>query len=337
MKKYPFPLKPMSTGNILDYTFRVYRSNFVNIIAFSILVGGLFNMLLLIAAKLGGPSVPTADPWTNVIGAIKSGNLQNFSRNFLSLLPKNQSGPADLPKTFTAILITYGGAIINYVFIYPFVQGGISNIVSDFFHGRKNDVSGSLSATLKNFGNLVLTALSLIVYYIGFGIVFFIVMLIFVFGSVFSMRTPGGGTASFVFSFIVIMLFIVAIMAVFMTFITFVYPSAVSEGKYHFDAISRSFKLTSKKFWRVLGINILVFVLVYIIIGALQGITFLMSAAAPVNIMFRQVVTTLISSLITPVIYIAGTLLYFDTRIRVEGYDLELGLNDLEGDDNAAF
>jgi hypothetical protein len=125
-------------------------------------------------------------------------------------------------------------------------------------------------------------------------------------------------------------LIILSVAGVFFSFITFVYPVAITEKTYHFNAVGRSFKLVAKKFWKVLGINILVYLLVYIVIGAITGLALIAAVLSPVDIMFQQVITLLISALATPIIYIAAAILYFDVRIRVEGYDLELMSDDLE-------
>mgnify|MGYP000946550884 CR=1 FL=1 len=94
MRKRPFPLKPMSVGNILDYSFRTYRDNFVTIVAFSALIGGLFNLLLLAFTKFAAPPGIFVDPWPHIIDGIKSGNWEGIFDGIVNQqIPSTQIGP----------------------------------------------------------------------------------------------------------------------------------------------------------------------------------------------------------------------------------------------------
>ncbi|MGE4283592.1 MAG: hypothetical protein AB7G87_07680 [Clostridia bacterium] len=336
MNQRPFSIKPMSIGNILDYTFRIYRNNFTAILAFSALIGGLFGIITLILNNLAAPPGMVTDPWSSVIQGLKSGNFENLFENFAAQAPEPNFGPDYLVRSILMMVVTYGAGLINYVFIYPFVQGGISNITQKYYHGFKLDAATSLKQTWKNFGKLIVTGLSLIVYSIGFGIVFLVIMLIFMAIMIplsFSGAFNDGLPVILIILFILFFTVIIAVSVVFFSFITFVYPIAVTEGVYHFNAIGRSFKLVAKKFWKVVGVNFLVYLLVYVVIGAITGLGVTVAVLSPVNIMFQQVVTLVISALATPIIYIAATILYMDVRIRVEGYDLELMSDNLEGNE----
>ncbi|NLY43740.1 MAG: hypothetical protein GX066_07200 [Clostridiaceae bacterium] len=328
MSERPFPLKPMTVGNILDYSFRIYRNNFKSIITFSVLIGGLFNLVLLVLTKLAAPPGTFVNPWPYIIDGIKTGNWESI---FNSILNQQVSpaliGPDFFIRSLLMIIIAYGGTFILYVFINPFVHGGIINIASDYFHGVPSNVSTAFKKIGEKYGKLVLTALSLVVCYMGVSIVCFILIIVFVLiiglSSV-GLSAVGGGEVAILIGFVVFFIVLALIFAVCFASISFVYPVAISEGVYHFNAIGRSFKLAFKKFWRVLGVNILAYLLVSILNTAIAGIMILIAVLSPVQILFQEILTLFTSAIAAPIIYIATTMLYFDMRIRTEGYDLEL-------------
>lgn len=92
-------------------------------------------------------------------------------------------------------------------------------------------------------------------------------------------------------------------------------------------AIKRSLDLTKGHHWRVVKC----YLLVYIIVGAVMATAYLV----PFGITSNWPVSTLIGQLVTmaafPLIPAATALLYYDLRIRKEGYDLELMAQALGG------
>jgi len=96
------------------------------------------------------------------------------------------------------------------------------------------------------------------------------------------------------------------------------------------QALRRSFELAKSRFWPVLGAGfvytILGSVLGYIIVGPFSfGATIvseLTGSLAPLALLY--VVEALVYAVITPFMAVGLTLVYFDTRIRREGYDLEM-------------
>jgi hypothetical protein len=89
----------------------------------------------------------------------------------------------------------------------------------------------------------------------------------------------------------------------------FVLPVALLEGLGPTAALSRSSALVKKDWWRVLGITLVV----ALISGALIAILGMIPTVGAI----------LGSILVTPIYTIASTLLYYDLRVRKEGYSLE--------------
>ena len=95
----------------------------------------------------------------------------------------------------------------------------------------------------------------------------------------------------------------------------FALPAALLEGLGPIAALSRSWGLVKKNWWRVLGITFVV----ALISGAISAILGMI-----------PVVGTLLGTiLVTPIYTIAGTLLYYDLRVRKEEYSLEVLASEL--------
>jgi hypothetical protein len=324
----------MTVGDILDYTFRTYRNNFKRILIFSALISGLFSLLLLILTKAAAPRGMITDPWSMIINGLKSGNWENYLDSYMYNTPEAYMGSDFFLRSMLVMLISYGGTFLTSVFVTPFAQGGITNIASRYFHGFKLNARLSLMETKRQYGKLIVTGLSIMVCYMGMSMVFGVLLMVIMIPITIAASFAASSSSPPVFVIVLLVIFglvVAAVAIAFVSLISFIYPVAVTEGKYHFNAVGRSFKLAFKKFWRVLGVNLLVYLLVYIVIGAISGLAFALAYLSPVNIMFQQVVTLLITALCTPILYIASTMLYFDIRMRTEGYGLELMSHNLEG------
>lgn len=100
------------------------------------------------------------------------------------------------------------------------------------------------------------------------------------------------------------------------------YPQAIIiEGRGPVSALLRSRKLVKGNWWRVFGIGV-VYVIIYFILGILGGLIIVtpLSLLSPA---LGQFVSVLASALYIPWVFIGSTLLYFDLRVRNEGYTAE--------------
>jgi len=93
-------------------------------------------------------------------------------------------------------------------------------------------------------------------------------------------------------------------------------------------ALGRSFLLVRGEWWRTLGILFLLELLIGILGAALGGVFSILFTVVPgLSLGARQVLSQVASSLVTaaisPIPALTITLLYFDMRVRKEGYDLE--------------
>ena len=119
-------------------------------------------------------------------------------------------------------------------------------------------------------------------------------------------------------------------------------PSIIFEGHKAVGALKRSYILIEGQWWRVFGIS-MVFALValgiFIIVSLPFAIAVLLAMGEGGDSNLASTVlgflaATVTSVLVPPVIFIAGTLVYYDLRVRKEGFDtdrlsLEMGVTQM--------
>jgi hypothetical protein len=116
-------------------------------------------------------------------------------------------------------------------------------------------------------------------------------------------------------------------------------PAVVLEpGRSASAALSRSWELTRGSRWRILGLGITLFVLLYVPVVAISGLVAVLiprdtaaglgasSTAAIVGLAIGGVVQLFIY----PLFYCVLTVTYYDLRVRKEGFDLELLASSLQ-------
>ncbi len=103
--------------------------------------------------------------------------------------------------------------------------------------------------------------------------------------------------------------------------------AVVIEGKGPIAGLGRSWSLVTGSWWRVFGIGLVVAIVVIgaaIVISIPLGVITALAALGGVGAAVLTGLTTAVATaIVTPFAYIAGTLLYFDLRVRKEGFDLD--------------
>jgi hypothetical protein len=122
----------------------------------------------------------------------------------------------------------------------------------------------------------------------------------------------------------VVTLFILTV--IFVVRWVFVPQAIVLENQGVWGSLRRSWNLVSGTFWRVLGIGI-VFVLIVgvfqLIVGRVAGTIVLTGSANPTRALVIAI-QAVAGILVRPIELVGITLLYYDLRIRKEGFDLEV-------------
>lgn len=110
---------------------------------------------------------------------------------------------------------------------------------------------------------------------------------------------------------------------------SFATHAVVIEDKGVFAALGRSRELVRGNWWRVFGIG-LVFALILVpLILAIVLVSFVIGLLFDPGPLAFSVIGGVLGALVTPIYYIASTLLYLDLRVRKEGYDLQSLSGDL--------
>ena len=93
------------------------------------------------------------------------------------------------------------------------------------------------------------------------------------------------------------------------------------EGQGPTAALGRSRELVRGSWWRIFGIGV-VFVVIAGVLGLIGSIpAIILGSISPV---LADVATAAVQVLILPISYIGATLVYFDLRVRKEGYTLDM-------------
>jgi hypothetical protein len=105
----------------------------------------------------------------------------------------------------------------------------------------------------------------------------------------------------------------------------FISQSLVLERKGKLGSIGRSWQLVRGSWWRVFGISIVLGILVFVIsaVAGALGQAFALVMPLAFGTVVKTVVSSAVNIFVLPVQLGTLTLLYYDLRIRKEGFDLE--------------
>ena len=289
-------LRPMSFGQLLDRSFRLYRQNFLTFVgivaAMVIPVYGIYLVFSLL-------SIP------NIADAIE--RLDNLS-------------PTDNPLTLFATQMQATGSgnsyllsILSFFLIQGIATMALVKAIEDSYLGRPADILGSYGKIAGILGPIFIVLI--------IEILFFIVLIVWFFIPCIGWFT---GLGMLIFASIVIF--------------PMVPITVVVENQRAFAAIRRAWDLARRRFWWVLGYVLLLSVLAYIIMvgpSALLSIgtlymqeTVLSGFDAATRIVIQtsisQVISMFMQMLYLPIQITAITVMYFDLRVRTEGFDLAM-------------
>jgi hypothetical protein len=118
------------------------------------------------------------------------------------------------------------------------------------------------------------------------------------------------------------------------------FPALLSEGIGPVAALGRSFRLVKGRWWPTFGALLVMYLLVAVIsgiLGALLGATLIAAVDnEAVAAVFYTIINTLSSLITLPLMASVLTVIYFDLRVRKEGFDLQLLARGV-GQDGSAY
>ena len=106
------------------------------------------------------------------------------------------------------------------------------------------------------------------------------------------------------------------------------FPVMIAEGQKGADAMRRSFRLVQNRWWPTFGALFLAFLLqsfIGLVLGIPLGILTLSSEGDSLSAIFFSMIFNIVASVVTtPFMAAVLVLIYFDLRVRKEGFDLQL-------------
>ena len=296
-------LRPMSTSQVLDRTFHLYRNHFVLLAGIGALVPAALLIMQLCFIPLGFP-------------------------------PANYNQP---PETMVVLLLGYFGcSALIYVIGNALAGGATVYGVSKLHLGQTVTIGQAYQQVLARFWR-VLGAI-LLISLIVFGSIFVaeiiaLLALLLVAGSA-SIFSGTGGAAGV--GVVIAGLWALSIFAAGVVMSIFFYckfslavPSCVLENLRAGAALSRSWRLTRNSFWRIVLIYLLTWILsvVLALVLGLPGQLYagmVHNKTVTLGIVLQEFGGFIAGVIASPISTIAIALVYYDQRVRKEAFDLQL-------------
>ena len=321
----PMPrLRPMSIGDMFDAAFRLYRKHFLTFIGIAALLQVPMTILqLLLQFQIGGQALQNWLRFATRPPRILPG------QNILDIFPLGDI------VTFVGISLALGA--VQFLLVRNLITGALANAVARSYRGQPVSILGAYNLGLRRF--LALVGASLATFVIG--VLFLALIFGCTFGSMFvllsnmgSRNAASGVLTSLLIVFLILGLFafVLVVMLYFYARLLVTTQAIVLEDQGPLGGIARSWRLVGGAFWRTLAIAVLMYILAYLIAGIPSMITSfalsILSGNALDTLVRNQIIVAVVAQIgqivVLPLQLVIFTLLYYDLRIRKEGYDLEL-------------
>jgi hypothetical protein len=293
--------RSMSVGEWLDATFTLYRRNFALIASISAVVQIPYALLTWLLFELTGVATFVRSPFASLGGqSITQAQAQQLLNSYLGIL-----------------VVTLGLLLLSLLIVVPLGEAATTRAVSDRYLDRPSSLLSAYRAAWSRLGALIAMILILIVVYAGS------LAVVILFTALLGAAGAGGlGALLAVIAFVglipvLIMIYVRTVVAV---------PAIVLERVSGWGGLKRSWQLIGGRFWPTFGRMLLLVLITSIISGVVSTIFQVPgNLIAPNNsFVFQQVAGAIAAVFVGPITYIGVTLLYYDIRIRKEGFDIEM-------------
>jgi hypothetical protein len=302
-------LKPMSLSELLDRTFTLYRNRFWLFCGLMVMPQIAIMVCSLIV----------------VVG---------FPMHIVPIAASSQDPFAAL-RSMQARIVPGFLLIFAQLFFQAFALGAVTMAVSEVYLGRVASIRASYQMIRGKIFGLI-----------GLIILLFLIAIVFFFGVFIAVALVGGlisvafSAISPILGVIVILLIVLAgfvLAAWLMMRYAVSIPVFLLENEGVVDSMTRSSSLTHGHRWRILGASVVMYIVVFVIqalfVMPFTILTFISVAKGvlPLWIQIGQSVTGALAGIVAgPLFMIVIALIYYDVRIRKEGFDLESMMNALK-------
>ena len=295
--------RAMNLGELFDAVFSLYRRNFLLIAAISAIVQVPYGVLTFVLYQ-----------------AINYSSLQDQLQNAEQSLANGGTGADQLQPIFSAVgpIFAVSGilALVAVFVVLPLAEAATTRAVSDRYLDRPATIGASYAAAVRRLGALVLQSLILT---LGFAVVLVAAVAL----SALLATALGAGAI-----LLILLIFgAVVVLGVNVYVRTSLAPPAiVLERVSGWRGLERSWSLVSGLFWRLLGIRLLLALITAVISGIVVFALTIAGVGLDTNGRFilSEIASAFAAVFVSPITYIAVTLLYYDARIRKEGFDIEM-------------
>ncbi len=300
------PLRPMSTGEILDRTFNLYRNNFL-------LFAGIATL------------PPTFLLAINVIQAAMGATRGSHSRSAGLGVGLVAAGGVGILIGYIAYLVGLAVAQAATVFAVSAVHLGRTTTIGESYHRVKGRygrvVNVIVSVGIRAFGPALILVIALVVA---------------------STLVPGGSRGGGAAGALMGIGFVIGILAagvlaivLYVRYSLAVQACVLEEIKAK-DAIKRSVVLSQGSRFRIFVVYVLMVVMNYIVmfvflIPATFLAAFVAKGSPAVATLTAGLAMFFAGALAGPIVTIALSLVYFDQRVRKEAFDLQLMMAAVDG------
>jgi hypothetical protein len=290
-------LRPMSTSQVLDKTFSLYRENFLLFAG----IAALPPACLLVGRflMLGSGSVMSGSPVAMLAGS-------------------------------AALLLAFLGIGILWLLGYALASGASVYAVSRFYLGYATTIGESYRLIKPYIGRIVGIV---VLFFVGMVIVGVALGICFVVLSIFVTASSGRAAPVAVLITLAVVGIPVAVLLIYLWAIfAFSVPACVLERLGVVESMRRSAALTQGARWRLVLVYLLAFILSFVVSLMLSipyyiGLVRTFSARSPAlmrpYLMWQYLAEFISGSLAFPIVTIAVCLIYYDQRVRKEAFDLQ--------------
>jgi hypothetical protein len=291
----------MSVGEWLDATFTLYRRNFVLIASISAVVQIPYALLTWLLFSLTGVAAFVRSPLASLgTTTITPAQAQHLLNSYLGVLA-----------------VALGLILVSLLVVVPLGEAATTRAVSDRYLDRPSSLLSAYRAAWSRLGALMSMILILVGAYAG--------SLAAVIGLVALLGAVGAGGLGALLAIVAFVALVPVLIVIYVRTVVAV-PAIVLERASGWRGLQRSWQLISGRFWPTFGRMLLLALIASIISSVIAAIFEIPGAAlAPSStFVFDQVASAVAAVFVGPITYIGVTLLYYDIRIRKEGFDIEM-------------